>query len=106
MFRLDLKKRIKLAPLEPDSASCLPFRRALSVSTKLSLWIKQDIKVWGVIADIPHWIRKRRNYGVHQKNKAKSDVMADRIIGCPHEEGVDYPDGSKCPKCPFCAIRD
>ena len=39
-------------------------------------------------------------------NEAKSVVMADRIIGCPHEEGVDYPDGTKCPKCPFWAIRD
>jgi hypothetical protein len=23
----------------------------------------------------------------------KPVVMADRILGCPHEEGVDYPDG-------------
>ncbi|GBC59417.1 hypothetical protein DENIS_0356 [Desulfonema ishimotonii] len=38
--------------------------------------------------------------------EAKSVVMADRIIGCPHEEGVDYPEGTKCPKCPFWAIRD
>jgi hypothetical protein len=28
-----------------------------------------------------------------KENKAKSVVMADRIMGCPHEEGVDYPDG-------------
>ena len=41
-----------------------------------------------------------------KENEAKSVVMADRIIGCPHEEGVDYPGGSKCPKCPFWAIRD
>src|SRR5574337_1385433 len=24
-------------------------------------------------------------------------VMTDRIIGCPHEEGVDYPEGESCP---------
>ncbi|MDA3898279.1 MAG: hypothetical protein PF482_19255 [Desulfobacteraceae bacterium] len=41
-----------------------------------------------------------------KENKAKSVVMTDRIMGCPHEEGVDYPDGSKCPKCSFWAIRD
>jgi len=41
-----------------------------------------------------------------KENKAKSVVMADRIMGCPHEEGVDYPDGSKCPHCPFWATRD
>ena len=30
---------------------------------------------------------------------AKSVVMTDRIIGCPHEEGIDY-EGSTCPDCP------
>jgi hypothetical protein len=35
-----------------------------------------------------------------------SIVMADRIIGCPHEEGIDYPDGQTCPHCPFWAGRD
>lgn len=33
-------------------------------------------------------------------------VMVDRIIGCPHEEGIDYPKGEKCPRCPFWAHRD
>lgn len=34
-------------------------------------------------------------------NGARSVAMVDRIIGCPHEEGVDYPDGKACPHCPF-----
>lgn len=37
---------------------------------------------------------------------AKSVVLMDRIIGCPHEERVDYPAGSACPQCPFWANRD
>jgi hypothetical protein len=37
---------------------------------------------------------------------AKSVVMADRIIGCPHEEGIDYPKGEPCPQCPFWSNRD
>jgi hypothetical protein len=37
---------------------------------------------------------------------AKSVVTVDRIIGCPHEEGIDYPEGEKCPQCPFWANRD
>jgi hypothetical protein len=37
---------------------------------------------------------------------AKTVVTPDRIIGCPHEEGVNYPDGEKCPQCPFWASRD
>ena len=31
--------------------------------------------------------------------------MTDRIIGCPHEEGIDY-EGSVCPRCEFWANRD
>ena len=33
-------------------------------------------------------------------------VLPDRIIGCPHEEGVDYPAGETCPLCPFWASHD
>ena len=36
----------------------------------------------------------------------QSVVMADRIIGCAHEEGIDYPEGEVCPECPFWAHRD
>ena len=32
-------------------------------------------------------------------------AMTDRIIGCPHEEGIDY-EGPVCPACPFWANRD
>lgn len=39
-------------------------------------------------------------------NSAKSVVVADGILGCPHEEGKDYPEGEKCPKCAFWATRD
>ena len=36
----------------------------------------------------------------------KSVVVTDGIIGCPHEEGVDYPEGKSCPECPYWAGRD
>jgi hypothetical protein len=36
---------------------------------------------------------------------AKSVVTTNRIIGCPHEEGIDY-EGDTCPVCPFWAGRD
>jgi hypothetical protein len=32
---------------------------------------------------------------------AKSVVITDGVIGCPHEEGIDYPLGEDCPFCPF-----
>ena len=36
----------------------------------------------------------------------RSVIMTDRIMGCPHEEGIDYPEGQKCPQCPYWANRD
>lgn len=39
-------------------------------------------------------------------NQVQSVVMTDQIIGCPHEEGVDYPEGQSCPQCPFWENRD
>ena len=33
-------------------------------------------------------------------------AMIDRIIGCPHEEGIDYPEGESCPQCPYWADHD
>jgi hypothetical protein len=39
-------------------------------------------------------------------NGVRSISMMERIIGCPHEEGVDYPEGGVCPACPFWAGRD
>jgi hypothetical protein len=28
------------------------------------------------------------------------------ILGCPHEEGIDYPAGTACPRCPYWAGRE
>ncbi len=56
--------------------------------------IRQDLKVAQAI------LAYVQQYGV------KSFLSMDRIIGCPHEEGIDYPDGEVCPQCPFWANRD
>lgn len=39
-------------------------------------------------------------------NGVLSLVMTDGVIGCPHEEGIDYPQGQACPHCPFWEGRD
>ncbi len=41
-----------------------------------------------------------------KENGAISVAMTDRIIGCPHESGIDYPKGQSCPLCPFWAGRN
>ncbi len=41
-----------------------------------------------------------------KKHNVRKVVSAGRIIGCPHEEGLDYREGEDCPLCPFWAGRD
>jgi hypothetical protein len=41
-----------------------------------------------------------------RQHQARSVVVTDRVIGCPHEEGIDYPEGQSCPHCPYWAGRD
>ena len=36
-----------------------------------------------------------------QEHGAAKLALVDRIAGCPHEAGVDYPQGEDCPFCPF-----
>jgi len=40
------------------------------------------------------------------RHNVQSVAITDRIIGCPHEEGIDYPEGESCPQCPYWAGRD
>jgi hypothetical protein len=40
-----------------------------------------------------------------REHDVRAVVMTETIIGCPHEEGIDY-EGEVCPKCPFWAGRD
>ena len=39
--------------------------------------------------------------GFLEAHGVRQVAMADGIIGCPHEEGVDFPEGQECPYCPF-----
>ncbi len=40
------------------------------------------------------------------ENGVKTVGMLEEIIGCPHEEGIDYPEGESCPECTFWRGRD
>jgi hypothetical protein len=41
-----------------------------------------------------------------RQHKVQSVAMTEAILGCPHEEGIDYPNGETCPDCPYWAGRD
>lgn len=67
---------------------------------ELERWFSEDADIRqdaGVQSEIPRFVAER---GV------KSVVMTDGLLGCPHEEGIDYPEGASCPKCPYWAGRD
>ncbi len=40
------------------------------------------------------------------ENNVKTVSMIKQIIGCPHEEGVDYPEGEYCDECRYWRNRD
>ncbi len=41
-----------------------------------------------------------------REHEVRSLIMVEEIFGCPHEEGIDYPEGQPCPHCPFWKGRD
>jgi hypothetical protein len=41
-----------------------------------------------------------------KEHNAASVGSVGRILGCPHEEVVDYPEGENCPLCPYWANRN
>jgi hypothetical protein len=53
-----------------------------------------------------HSCRDRRIAAHLRQHPVRSVAMADEIIGCPHEEGIDYPMGEDCPTCPYWKGRD
>jgi hypothetical protein len=86
----DLATKIVVAIFAGQDTEPDPLERWFSDGTE----IRRDPEIGGqVIAFI-------------KNHDAKSVVVTDGIIGCPHEEGVDYPEGKSCPQCPFWAGRD
>jgi SEC-C motif len=59
----------------------------------LERWMGTNIK------DSPKVKRQMQTF--FQTHGVKSVVATDRNIGCPHEEGQDFPHGEDCPFCPF-----
>jgi hypothetical protein len=59
----------------------------------LRSWDGNDVSTNGeVVFEISNYFNK------FQVNEV---VMTEGVVGCPHEEGVDYPAGEACPYCPY-----
>jgi hypothetical protein len=77
------------------------------VTTKIAAGV---IIADGAEAIIERWVGTgiQENPKVQQELKTffaqhgvKSVVVSDGNMGCPHEEGEDFPHGDDCPFCPF-----
>ena len=64
-----------------------------NVEPLLRKWIKPEIlSDPGVATEIGQYFLD---------HNTKDIVIAEGVLGCPHEEGVDYPKGEDCPQCPY-----
>ena len=84
-------------------------------ATKIAVGIVNGSR--GEVDEMKRWIKEtgdiRQNADVLaemlefiESRNVKSVLMTDGLLGCPHEEGIDYPDDTSCPNCPYWAGRD
>ncbi len=79
------------------AVSCI---QAEGAEPELRRWLSETADIRGdkaILAEIAAYLKQ---HSVH------SVAMTDGIIGCPHEEGIDYPMGEACPHCPYWKGRD
>ena len=81
--------KVVVAIVRDENAEPDPLRRWMSATD-----VRRD---QGISREIQAFLKK---------HDVKTVVSTDLIIGCPHEEGKDYPEGASCPLCPFWAGRD
>jgi hypothetical protein len=95
-----------IAPYGPDNTSATKLvvsvleRPGQRQPSTMRTWTTQAVDVRHdptIAAGVADFLRE---YGV------KHTVTSDRIMGCPHQEGIDYPMGRSCPRCPFWAGID
>lgn len=79
----------------PTKIAAGVFRDATTVEPIIERWVSTTIGNDPVIAE-----QVRKFFAQHG---VKTVVVSDGILGCPHEEGMDFPEGEDCPLCPFWA---
>jgi SEC-C motif len=64
----------------------------------------------GKVRELKRWVAtdvttnpkiQREIQDFFREHGVKSIAMSDGNMGCPHEEGPDFPTGEDCPFCPF-----
>ena len=84
-------------------------------ATKVAIGIVHDDR--GKVREMEKWfsevtdVRDDATIGAQilsfiQQHHVRSVVVGPGILGCPHEEGIDYPLAGVCPACPYWAGRE
>lgn len=86
-----------LAYYGPDDQNCTRIIgsvvNAPNAKPRFREWLDEDVCIdLQVAAEIGEFFRL---------NGVREVVMTDGVIGCPHDQGVDYPEDENCPLCPF-----
>ena len=88
-----------VTPYGPDdrtvtklAVGILPTETQMEV-TALERWVATDVATNEAIA--------REIYSFMKAHGVKTVATATAVMGCPHEEAEDFPDGGHCPICPF-----
>ena len=113
-FRKRLRKKARKGLRGWPVATIAFYGPNLSQATKVAVGIvpsaneaAKELRAWTVEhADIrsdPEIAREIIEF--IEKHEVRSVAMTDRIIGCPHQEGIDY-EGEWCPVCEFWRGRD
>lgn len=58
-------------------------------------WIVEDAEIRSdtkVLEEVIAFLKEHRVLSV---------AVTDGLLGCPHEEGIDYPEGEWCPQCSY-----
>ena len=78
-------------------ASILPAAKAAALATRKWTSAEGDIREnASVQAELS---------GFFKEHRVAQAVVTEEIIGCPHEEGIDYQSGGTCTECPFWATH-
>ncbi len=76
-----------------------------TIAMGLAIGILFNAKITGPLYVLPLLVMVLATVGVPELGIALI-LGVDRILGCPHEEGIDYAVGEACPQCPHWAGRD
>jgi len=113
-YRKRLKKKAKRGDVGYPLATVAYYGPDADVATKVvvSIFVSEDadpepLKKWFSDGELRgDETVNREILAFMEENGARSVVMMDRLIGCPHEEVIDYPEGEACPQCPYWKDRD